>query len=133
MSREDLKYNELTEAIINAAMKVHRSLGLGFPEIIYQRALLVELSMRGIESKAEQELPVYYENVLVGKRRLDLLVEDKILVELKAVSELEKKYFNQVLNYLEAFNVEIGLLLNFGTESLQIKRFINNKYQPNKD
>jgi GxxExxY protein len=133
MSREDLKYNELTEAIINAAMKVHRSLGLGFPEIIYQRALLVELGKRGIESKAEQELPVYYEDVLVGKRRLDLLVENKILIELKAVSELEKKYFNQVLNFLEAFNVEIGLLLNFGTESLQIKRFINNKYQPNKD
>ncbi len=129
MSREDLKYNELTEAIISAAMKVHRSLGLGFPEIIYQRALEVELKNRGITFKAEQELPVYYEGILVGKRRLDLLVENKVLVELKAVSELEKKYLNQILNYLEAFNVEIGLLLNFGTESLQIKRFINNKYR----
>ncbi len=130
MSREDLKYHELTEAIINAAMKVHRSLGLGFPEIIYQRALEVELRNRGIAFKAEQELPVYYEGILVGKRRLDLLVENKVLVELKAVSELEKKYLNQALNYLEAFNVEIGLLLNFGCESLQIKRFINNKYKP---
>jgi len=103
MGREDLKYSELTEIIINAAMKVHRSLGPGFPEIIYQRALEVELKRRDINYKAEQELPVFYEGVLVGKRRLDLLVESIILVELKAVSEFEKKNFNQVLNYLEAF------------------------------
>ncbi|MBA2761403.1 MAG: GxxExxY protein [Segetibacter sp.] len=132
MSREDLKYSELTEIIINAAMKVHRSLGPGFPEIIYQRALEVELKRRDINYKAEQELPVFYEGVLVGKRRLDLLVESIILVELKAVSEFEKKNFNQVLNYLEAFNVEVGLLLNFGVESLQMKRFINNKFKENK-
>ncbi len=131
MGREDLKYSELTEIIINAAMKVHRSLGPGFPEIIYQRALEVELKRRDINYKAEQELPVFYEGVLVGKRRLDLLVESIILVELKAVSEFEKKNFNQVLNYLEAFNVEIGLLLNFGVESLQMKRFINNKFKEN--
>ncbi len=99
-------------------MKVHRSLGSGFPEIIYQRALEVELKNRNVVFKAEQELSVYYKGVLVGKRRLDLLVENKILIELKAVSEWEKKYFNQVLNYLEAFNVEVGLLLNFGLESL---------------
>ncbi len=132
MSREDLKYSELTEIIINAAMKVHRSLGPGFPEIIYQRALEVELKRRDINYKAEQELPVFYEGVLVGKRRLDLLVESIILVELKAVSEFEKKNFNQVLNYLEAFNVEVGLLLNFGVESLQMKRFLNNKFKENK-
>jgi len=132
MSREDLKYSELTEIIINAAMKVHRSLGPGFPETIYQRALEVELKRRDINYKAEQELPVFYEGVLVGKRRLDLLVESIILVELKALSEFEKKNFNQVLNYLEAFNVEVGLLLNFGVESLQMKRFINNKFKENK-
>ncbi len=132
MSREELKYSELTEIIISAAMKVHRSLGPGFPEIIYQRAVEVELKNRNIVFKAEQELPVFYEGVLVGKRRLDLLVENKILIELKAVSEWEKKHFNQVLNYLEAFDVEIGLLLNFGLESLQIKRFINNKFKGNR-
>lgn len=131
MSREELKYSELTELIISAAMKVQRSLGSGFPEIIYQRALEIELKNRAVVFKAEQELPVYYEGVLVGKRRLDLLVENIILIELKAISEWEKKYFNQVLNYLKAFNVEIGLLLNFGLESLQIKRFINNKFKQN--
>ncbi len=92
----------------------------------------MELKRRDINYKAEQELPVFYEGVLVGKRRLDLLVESIILVELKAVSEFEKKNFNQVLNYLEAFNVEVGLLLNFGVESLQMKRFINNKFKENK-
>lgn len=124
-----MKYSELTENIISAAMKIHRSLGPGFPEIIYQRAFEVELKTRVITFKAEQELPVFYEGVLVGKRRLDLLVEGKVLVELKAVSEIEKKHMNQTLNYLEAFNVEIGLLLNFGLESLQIKRFINFKFK----
>jgi GxxExxY protein len=93
MSTNELKYSELTQITINAAMKVHRTLGPGFPEIIYQRALEVELKNRGIAFKAEQELPVYYEGVLLGKRRLDLLVEDKVLVELKAVSEMEKKNF----------------------------------------
>lgn len=110
-------------------MKVHRSLGPGFPEVIYQRALEIELKIRNVSFKAEQEQSVFYEGVLVGKRRLDLFVDDKVLVELKAVSEMEKKHFNQVLNYLEAFNIEIGLLLNFGLESLQIKRFINNKFK----
>jgi GxxExxY protein len=129
MSREDLKYSDLTESLINGAMKVHRTLGPGFPEIIYQRALEIELTNRNMTYLAEKELPVYYENILVGKRRLDMLVDDKILIELKAVSEWEKKHFHQVLNYLEAFNVEIGLLLNFGLESLQIKRFINNKFK----
>jgi GxxExxY protein len=124
-----LKYSELTELIINVAMKVHRTLGPGFPEIIYQRAVEVELKNRHTSFKAEQELPVFYEGVLVGKRRLDLLVEEKVLIELKAVSEIEKKHFNQTLNYLEAFNIEVGLLLNFGLESLQIKRFINNKFK----
>ncbi len=82
MSREELKYSELTELIISVAMKVHRFLGAGFPEIIYQRAFEVELKNRAVVFKAEQEMPVYYEGVLVGKRRLDLLVENKILVEL---------------------------------------------------
>jgi GxxExxY protein len=132
MNSNELKFAEITEGIISSAMKVHRTLGPGFPEIIYQRAVEVELGKRKIAFTAEQEQPVIYESVIVGKRRLDLLVENKILVELKAVSEIDKKVVNQVLNYLEAFNVEIALLLNFGLESLQMKRFINNKFREDK-
>lgn len=110
-------------------MKIHTTLGMGFMEIIYHRALMIELEIRNILFQAEQELPIYYEGRLLGKRRLDLLVDKKVLVELKATTELEKKHFAQILNYLEAFNIEIGLLFNFGSNSLQFKRFINNKYK----
>lgn len=129
MWKEDLKYADLTQSIINACMKIHTTLGMGFMEMIYHRALIVELEIRNILFQSEQELPIYYEGRLLGKRRLDLLVDRKVLVELKATSELEKKHFAQTLNYLEAFNIEIGLLFNFGSNSLQFKRFINNKYK----
>jgi GxxExxY protein len=101
--------------------------GLGFPEAIYRRALIIELERTGLKCRAEVERDVYYEAHFIGKRRLDLIVEDKVLVEIKALSEMEKASFNQILNYLRVFKIEVGLLLNFGSDSLQYKRLVNTK------
>lgn len=124
---DNYKYASITEKIIGAAMTVHRNLGGGnFTENIFHRALLFELTDMGMFFESEKELPVHYKGKLIGKKRIDVLVDEKILVELKAVNQLEKIHFNQVINYLKLFNLEVGLLVNFGTESLQIKRFVNN-------
>jgi GxxExxY protein len=119
----------VTEKVIGASMAVHRNLGGGnFTENIFHRALLLELSDSGLAYESEKELPVYYKGKLIGKKRVDIFVEDKILVELKAINQFEKIHFNQVINYLKVFNLEVGLLINFGTESLQVKRFVNNNF-----
>lgn len=124
---DNYKYASITEKIIGAAMTVHRNLGGGnFTENIFHRALLLELTDMGMLFESEKELPVYYKGKLIGKKRIDVLVDEKVLVELRAVNQLEKIHFNQVINYLKLFNLEVGLLVNFGTESLQIKRFVNN-------
>ncbi len=124
---DNFKYSDITEKIIGASITVHRNLGGGnFTENIFQRALLWELSASGLTCASEKALPVLYKGILIGKKRIDVLVEDKILVELKVVHQLEKIHFNQVINYLKIFDLEVGLLLNFGTESLQVKRFVNN-------
>lgn len=124
MIKTDYKYSDITEKIIGCAMKVHRWFGPGFPEIIYQRSLLIELEILRLDSKAEVEKDVFYNELLVGKRRLDIIVEENILVELKAISELDNSCYNQIINYLRVFKMEVGLLLNFGTPSLQFKRFV---------
>lgn len=124
---EDYKYSEITGVVIGAAMKVHSELGNGFPEIIYHRSLSIELKERGINYVREITIPLYYKGEEIGKRRLDFLVEERVLIELKAVSEINETHYNQVLNYLTAYNLEIGLLLNFGEKSLKFKRFINSK------
>lgn len=124
---EQYKYADITEKIIGCAMKVHRYFGLGFPEIIYQRALIYELEKMSLKCQAEVEKDIYYEEHFIGKRRLDLMVENAVLVELKAISELDKSSYNKVINYLNVFKIDVGLLLNFGCESLQYKRFINTK------
>lgn len=108
-------------------MKVHRVIGPGFPEIIYMRCLLIELKNAGLMCEAEIEKDIFYEGIKVGSRRLDLLVNDIIIVELKAVSEVEPLFYNQVINYLKIFNMEVGLLLNFGNTSLQYRRFANSR------
>jgi GxxExxY protein len=123
-----MKHEDITGRIIGAAMQVHRTLGCGFPEVLYQRALEIEFSKRKIDFNREFELPVYYEGQNIGCRRCDFLVEQIISVELKAVSELNNAHLAQALNYLEAFNLEIGLLINFGSASLEYKRLTNNKY-----
>jgi GxxExxY protein len=127
MVQNDFKYSDITEKIIGAAMKVHSFFGLGFPEIVYKRALIIELETLGLRCGIEIEKDIIYQNRLIAKRRLDLIVEDKVLVELKAIGEIEPRCHNQIINYLNVFHFEVGLLLNFGKESLEFKRFANSK------
>lgn len=123
------KYSELTSTIIGIAMEVHRELGIGFQELIYHRALALELKNRGLDFRDEHEMDVYYKGQWIGRRRVDFLVEDLIVVEIKAVGELEAVHLVQGLNYLDILNLEIGLLINFGSRSMQFKRLINSKYK----
>lgn len=120
-------YEELTGKIIAAAMSVHSTLGNGFQEVIYQRALEIEMSYGKIPFKREMEMPIFYRNERIGTRRVDFFVEDKIMVELKAIIRLEDVHLAQAMNYLEAYKMEIGLLINFGAKSLEFKRVYNNK------
>ena len=124
----ELKYKEITEKIIGGAMKVHASLGNGFQEVIYQRALEMEISDSGLRFNREYVMPVFYKRKQIGERRVDFLVEEKIIVELKAIITLENVHLAQAKNYLEAYNVEVGLLINFGCLNLQFKRLINPKF-----
>ena len=126
----DFKYGEITEKIIGAAFRVHGTLGNGFQEIIYQRALELELRSISIEFVREFEMPIYYMDQHIGTRRVDFLVDNKISVELKAIIKLEDVHMAQAINYLEAYNLEIGLLLNFGSKKLEFNRFTNKKYNP---
>ncbi|MFP4165454.1 MAG: GxxExxY protein, partial [Chitinispirillaceae bacterium] len=119
---ESFKYKDLTQRIIGCAMRVHGEMGNGFQEVIYQRCLAIELKDDCLEFRREQEMPLFYHNREVGSRRVDFLVEGKVLVELKAVSELNSIHMAQVLNYLKAYKMEVALLLNFGTPSLEFKR-----------
>ena len=121
-----MKYSEITGEVIGCAMKVHSYFGWGFPEIIYQRSLLLELRKLGFKCGSEVEKEVYYQDQLVGKRKIDLIVEEKVLIELKAVSFLHEACNKQVINYLKIFNLDVGLLLNFGMASLHYKRFVQN-------
>jgi len=131
MAIDDLKYNELTRKIIGAAMKVHQILGNGFQEVIYQRALMIEFRKLDLLFSREQEMPIFYESIHIGTRRVDFLVDGMIVVELKALLVLEDVHIAQTINYLEAYNLEVGLLINFGAKSLEFKRFRNKKFKPN--
>jgi GxxExxY protein len=122
-----MKYAELTESIIGCAMKVHRELGSGFQEYIYQRALEIELKKTALHFIKEYEMPVYYCGDKIGLRIVDFFIDNKIMVELKAVSDLSDVHLAQGLNYLEASGMEIGLLINFGAKPLQFKRLHNRK------
>lgn len=114
--------SDLTGKIIGCAMEVHRTLGNGFQEVIYQRALAIEMTQNGLEYSREHEMDIFYKGDLIGKRRVDFFVEGKIMLELKAVIQLEDVHLAQAINYLEAYGVHIGLLINFGNRSLQFKR-----------
>src|SRR5690606_1769800 len=120
-------HEDLTRRIIGCAMEVHRSLGNGFQEVVYQRALEVEMKVARLAIEREKEMPIHYRDRTIGTRRGDFSVEGTIMVELKAVTELEDVHLAQAMNYLEAYRMEIGLLLNFGTKSLEFKRVHNNK------
>ena len=123
--KREYKYSELTSKIIGCAMKVHSTLGNGFQEVIYQRALAIEMTKQELSFVREMEMPVYYNGQQIGTRRVDFFVEDKIMVELKAIIQLEDVHLAQAINYLEAYNMEIGLLINFGSKSLEFKRVQN--------
>ena len=103
-------------------MVVHNKLGNGFQEVIYQRALAIEMTKHGLDFIREMVMPIYYDVEEIGTRRVDFFVEDKIMVELKAVTQLEKVHLAQALNYLEAYKMEIGMLINFGNTKLEFKR-----------
>ncbi len=121
------KYQDLTHEIIGAAMEVHRQLGNGFQEVIYQRALAIELNLRNINFQREKEMPLEYKGHDIGTRRVDFFIEDKIMLEIKAVIQLEDVHLAKAINYLEAYGLETGLLVNFGNTSLQFKRVLKPK------
>ncbi|MBU3658639.1 MAG: GxxExxY protein [Flavobacteriales bacterium] len=129
MINEQYKYSDLTSKVIGCAMRVHSALGNGFQEVIYQRALAIEFQLIEIPFSREFEMPIYYHNRQIGTRRVDFLVADVLSVELKAVTNLEDVHFAQAINYLEAYNLELGLLINFGERSLNFKRLQNKKYK----
>ena len=126
MKREQ-KYSELTGQIIGCAMTVHSALGNGFQEVIYQRALEIELADQGIPFSREHIMPIYYKGQNIGTRRVDFLVGNVVSVELKAIIQLEDVHLAQAINYLEAYDLEVGLLINFGARSLEFKRVTNKK------
>jgi len=124
MNEKEYKYFDITRKIIGAAMKVHSMLGNGFQEVIYQRALAIEMAKQGLSFQRELEMQIYYDGQEIGTRRVDFLVEDKVMVELKALTTLEDVHLAQAINYLEAYKLEVGLLLNFGAKSLEYRRLI---------
>ena len=124
-----MKLDEITYKINGCAMKVHNTLGNGFQEVIYQRCLEIELKKAGLNFGREVEQVIYYDGVDAGTRRADFLVEDQVIVELKAVINLEDVHLSQVKNYVIAYNFPVGLLINFGAVSLQFKKVFNPKYK----
>jgi len=122
-----LLYGDITGRIIGAAMKVHSTLGNGFQEVIYQRAMAIEMPLHQLTFEREKEMFIYYRGQQIGTRRVDFFVESLIMVELKAVITLEDVHLAQAMNYLEAYNMDVGLLINFGSRSMEHKRVHNNK------
>ena len=116
------EFNDSTSKIIGCAMRVHSALGNGFQEVIYQRALQIEMRLADLEFQREMEMPIFYRDEQIGTRRVDFFVEQTIMVELKAVIQLEDVHLAQAINYLEAYNMQTGLLINFGSKSLTFKR-----------
>lgn len=122
--------DEITYKIIGASMKVHNTLGNGFQEVIYQRCLAIELDKAGLNFGREQEHTIFYDGIDVGTRRADFVVENKVIVELKALVNLEDVHLAQAKNYVVAYGFDIGLLINFGATSLQYKKVFNSKRNP---
>ena len=128
-----MKDKELTHKIIGCAMKVHTILGNGFQEVIYQRALAIEMDKLGLSYSREMEMDIIYDGHQIGTRRVDFFVENKIMVELKAIIILEETHLAQAINYCEAYNLPVGLLINFGSKSLTFKRVYNINHPENMD
>ena len=133
MIKSDYRHSELTGRVIGCAMAVHSAMGNGFQEVIYQRALEIEMMDQHLSFAREQEMPIYYKGRQIGSRRVDFLVDNAVCVELKAISRLEDIHLAQAINYLEAYDLEVGILINFGARSLEFKRVTNRKFnQPKK-
>lgn len=128
-----MKYEEITRKIIGCAMKVHTTLGNGFQEVIYQRALAIEMGKQGLGFQREMAMAIFYEGIDIGTRRVDFFVEENIMLELKALINLEDVHLAQAMNYCQAYNLPIGLLINFGAKSLEFKRVYNVNHPENKD
>lgn len=127
MINEKYPDSELTGKIIGCAMEVHKTLGNGFQEVIYQRALAIEMDGQGLDFSREHEMEIFYKGENIGTRRVDFFVEGKIMVEIKAIIQLDDVHLAQTINYLEAYHMNIGLLINFGSQSLQFKRVMKPK------
>jgi GxxExxY protein len=125
MLRNEDEVNKLTHSIIGCAMTVHNTLGNGFQEVIYQRALSIELNTNGIEHQREMEMPIFYRGAQIGTRRVDFFVAGLVMVEIKAIEKLENVHKAQAINYCEAYHIADGLLINFGATSLDFKRVYN--------
>jgi len=123
----ELLYSEITGPVIGAAMEVHKVLGPGFLESVYEEAFAIELDLRNISYKRQQPIDIFYKEKLAKHFVCDFIIEDLVIVELKALSQLGDIAKAQVLNYLKATRLPIGLLLNFGARSLEYKRFVNTK------
>ncbi len=126
-TNEKYPLSDLTGKIIKCAIEVHKHLGNGFQEVIYQRALAIEFDLQNIPFEREFEMPLFYKGERIGTRRVDFFVDGKVMVEIKAVIQLEDVHLAQAINYLEAYNMEVGLLLNFGSKSFDFKRVMNKK------
>ena len=124
-----MKHEDITKRILAAAFKVHSTLGNGFQEVIYQRAMEIEMPYHELGFQRELEMPIYYREEQIGTRRVDFFIESLIMVELKALIRLEPVHIAQAMNYLEAYNIEIGMLINFGAKSLEFNRLTNKKYK----
>jgi GxxExxY protein len=129
MEKRTYLHGEITEKIIACALRVHTTLGNGFQEVIYQRALEIEFQNHNLNFKREFSMKVFYNDRQIGTRRVDFLINGCVSLEIKAAKELESVHFAQAQNYLEAYNLEVGLLVNFGEKSLRFKRLENKKYK----
>ncbi|MGW8123583.1 GxxExxY protein [Roseivirga echinicomitans] len=127
-----MKHEQLTHKIIGCAMTVHSTLGNGFQEVIYQRAMMIEMQKQGLGYQREMEMSIFYDGQDIGTRRVDFFVEDTIMLELKAIIKLEEVHLAQAMNYCQAYNLPIGLLINFGAKSLEFKRVYNLNHPENK-
>lgn len=126
--KTEYKYSDITAKILACCFEVHKILGNGFQEVIYQRALAKEMNLQGLCFAREFEMPIFYKEEQIGTRRVDFLIEEVVSVELKALTKLEDVHLAQAINYLEAYNLEIGMLINFGANSLEYRRLINPKF-----
>ena len=130
MVNTQYKYSDITAKILGCCFEVHKILGNGFQEVIYQRALAKEMNIQGLLFAREFEMPIFYKEEQIGTRRADFLIENVISVELKALINLEDVHLAQAKNYVVAYDFPIGLLINFGAKSLQFKKIFNDKYNP---